>query len=220
MKILFSNLLNMHHQISLFPLQDIETDFSADDWETPDDIASSMAALIKTSDRRVLEPAAGSGQIAQFLPPGSRACEIKPHRVALGRQKAPHCHWLQADFFSLNLESPPLSDIEQLSQGYDLIITNPPFSQCIQFLKLGLKLLNTNNPDARLLYLLPVDFCSSVERGQAWKALECHIHHEYRILNRVAYIRDGKAHKGRQIYDAVFDIRPGNQTGAISFLLT
>ena len=79
-------------------------------------------------------------------------------------------------------------------------------------------LLNRNNPDARLLYLLPVDFCSSVERGQAFQALDCHIYHEYRILNRVAYIRDGKAYKGRQIYDAVFDIRPGNQTGAISFL--
>lgn len=219
----------MHHQISLFPLQDIETDFSADDWETPDDVASSIAALVKTSDgreanrlrhRRVLEPAAGSGQIAQFLPTDSKACEIKPYRVSLGRQKAPHCHWIQADFFSLNLESPLLSDIEQLSQGYDLIITNPPFSQCIQFLQQGLKLLNKNNPQARLLYLLPVDFCSSVERGQALRALDCHIYHEYRILNRVAYLRDGKAYKGRQIYDAVFDIRPGNQTGAISFLST
>lgn len=155
----------MHHQISLFPLQNLETDFSADDWETPSDVASSMAALVKTSDRRVLEPAAGSGQIAQFLPPGSLCCEIKPHRVALGKHIAPQCHWLQADFFSLNLESLPLSDIEQLSQGYDLIITNPPFSHCIEFLQQGLKLLNRNNLQVRLLYLLPVDFCSSVERG-------------------------------------------------------
>lgn len=220
MKILFSHLLNMHHQISLFPLQDIEADFSADDWETPDDVASSMAALVKTSDLRVLEPSAGSGQIAQFLPTGSLCCEIKPQRVALGKQKAPHCHWIKSNFFELDLESPLFSNPEQASQGYDLIITNPPFSHCIDFLQLGLKLLNRNNPDARLLYLLPVDFCSSVERGQAFQALDCHIYHEYRILNRVAYLRDGKAYKGRQIYDAVFDIRPGNQSGAISFLST
>lgn len=220
MKILFANLLNMNHQISLFPLKNLEADFTADDWETPDDVASSMAALILSSDRRVLEPAAGSGQIAQFLPAGTFCCEIKPYRVSLGRQKAPHCHWIQSDFFSLDLESPLLTDIKQLTQGYDLIITNPPFSHCIDFLQLGLKLLNRNNPDARLLYLLPIDFCSSMERGQAFQALDCHIHHEYRILNRVAYIRDGKAYKGRQIYDAVFDIRPGNQTGAISFLST
>lgn len=210
----------MNHQISLFPLQNLETDFTADDWETPGDIAKAMAALIKTSERRVLEPAAGTGRIAQFLPSGTFCCEIKPYRVALGKQKAHLCHWLQSDFFSLNLESPLLSDIEQLGQGYDLIITNPPFSQCIQFLQQGLKLLNRNNPDTRLLYLLPVDFCSSVERGQAFQALECHIYHEYRILNRVAYLRDGKAYKGRQIYDAVFDIRPGTQSGAISFLST
>ena len=218
MKILFSHLLNMHHQISLFPLQDIETDFSADDWETPDDIASSMAALVKTSDHRVLEPSAGSGQIAQFLPIGTFCCEIKPYRVSLGRRKAPHCHWIQSDFFELDLESLLFSNPDQASQGYDLIITNPPFSHCIYFLQQGLKLLNRNNPQSRLLYLLPVDFCSSVERGQAFQALDCHIYHEYRILNRVAYLRDGKAYKGRQIYDAVFDIRPGTQSGAISFL--
>lgn len=41
----------MNHQISLFPLQNLETDFTADDWQTPDDIAKAMAVLIKTSDR-------------------------------------------------------------------------------------------------------------------------------------------------------------------------
>lgn len=210
----------MHDQISLFPLQNIETDFTADDWETPNDVASSMAALVKTSDLRVFEPAAGFRQIAQFLPPGIFCCEIKPYRVSLGRRKAPNCHWIQSDFLKLDLESLLFSNPDQANQGYDLIITNPPFSQCIEFLQQGLKLLNRNNPHARLLYLLPVDFCSSVERGQAFQALDCHIYHESRILNRVAYLRDGKAYEGRQIYDAVFDIRPGNQSGAISFLST
>lgn len=218
MKILFANLLKMYHQISLFPLQNLEADFTSDDWETPDDIASSMAALIKTSERLVLEPAAGSGQIAQYLPPLSFCCEIKPYRVSLGRQKAPQCQWTQSDFFSLDPEISLLSDPDKSRHGCDLVITNPPFSRCIDFIQHGLKLLNRNNPDARLLYLLPVDFCSSVERGQAFQALECHIHHEYRILNRVAYLRDGKAYKGRQIYDAVFDIRPGTRSGAVSFL--
>lgn len=210
----------MHHQISLFPLPSLEADFTSDDWETPDDVASSMAALILKSERRVLEPAAGTGQIAQFLPSGTFCCELKPHRVALGKQNAPQCHWTQSNFFSLDLAIPLLNDIEQSKHGYDLIITNPPFSQCIDFIQHGLKLLNRDNPDARLLYLLPVDFCSSVERGQAFQTLECHIHHEYRILNRVAYLRDGKAYKGRQIYDAVYDIRPGTQHGAVSFLST
>lgn len=40
-------------QISLFPLLDYEADFTPDYWETP-------------CDRTIMEPAAGTGQIAQF----------------------------------------------------------------------------------------------------------------------------------------------------------
>ena len=245
----------MNHQISLFPLPEFEADFTSDDWETPDDIAQKMASLIQPLDRRILEPAAGTGQIAKFLPRNTFCCEIKSSRVQIGREKAPHCHWVQYDFLTLALG---LSVLEQLGspwQGCDLLVTNPPFSRCISFIEQGLKLLNRDNPKARLLYLLPredlltkqdsplqhrlfaqltnhskravlfcqgklepIDFCSSVERGLAFLSLDCHVHHEHRILNRVAYIRDGKAFKGRQIYDAVFDIRPGKQAGAVSFL--
>ncbi len=169
-----------------------------------------MASLIQFDDHRILEPANGSGRVAKHLPPGSFCCEIKPSRVELGIKNAPHCHWLGGDFM--------IYPFEQLSSKWDLIITNPPFSQCIQFIERGLELLDLENPDARLLYLLPIDFCSSVERGKAFQSLDCHIHHEYRIMNRVAYIRDGQAVKGRQLYDCVFDIRPTRLTGAVSFL--
>jgi len=169
-----------------------------------------MASLIQFDDHRILEPANGSGRVAKHLPPGSFCCEIKPSRGELGIKYAPHCHWLGGDFM--------IYPFEQLSSKWDLIITNPPFSQCIQFIERGLELLDLENPDARLLYLLPIDFCSSVERGKAFQSLDCHIHHEYRIMNRVAYIRDGQAVKGRQLYDCVFDIRPTRLTGAVSFL--
>jgi hypothetical protein len=200
----------MNHQISLFPLPGFEADFTPDDWETPDDIAQRMASLIQPDDRRILESAAGRGRLAKYLPSGSFCCEIKPLRVESGRFNAPHCHWLGGDFM--------IYPFEQLLNKWDLIITNPPFSQCVQFIERGLELLDRENPSARLLYLLPVDFCSSVERGRAFQKLDCHIHHEYRILNRVAYIRDGKPVKGRQIYDGVFDIRPTQLIGAVSFL--
>jgi hypothetical protein len=208
----------MFQQTSLFPLPDYEPDFTPDCWETPDHIAQRMASLVLPSDRRIMEPAAGTGQIAQYLPPGSFCCEIKPNRVQRLRLKAPHCQPIQADFLSLERGMPPLSEFEGLHQGFDVIVTNPPFSLAIEFIEQGLRLLNTGNPSARLLYLLPIDFCSSVERGKAFQALECHIHHEYRILNRVAYMRDGKPQKGRQIYDAVFDIRQCILAGAVSFL--
>ena len=208
----------MAHEISLFPLGDYEADFTSDDWETPDEVAERMAALIQPSDRRILEPAAGTGCLAKFLPPGTFCCEIKHHRVEVGRRKAPHCHWKHYDFFDLALGLTLLNELGESWQGCDVIITNPPFSKCIEFIEQGLKLLNRNNPNARLLYLLPINFCCSIKRGKAFQSLDCHIHHEHRIMNRVAYIRDGRPVKRRQIYDAVFSIKPGRNLGAVSFL--
>lgn len=208
----------MQQEISLFPLADFEAGFTADDWETPDDVACRMAGLVRPSDLRILEPAAGSGQIAKYLPSGSFCCEIKSNRVALGQKKAPQCHWKQYDFFTLAIELIRLNEKNEARYGCDVIITNPPFSKAIEFIEQGLTLLNRDNSNARLLYLLPIDFCSSIKRGMAFKALDCHVYHEYRIMNRIAYIRGGKSVKGRQIYDAVFDIRPGRKPGAISFL--
>ena len=53
-------------------------------------------------------------------------------------------------------------------------------------------------------------FSCSIKRGTTLQALDCHVHHVYWILNRIAYIRNGIPHKGRQCYDAVFDLRLGN----------
>ena len=76
----------------------------------------------------------------------------------------------------------------------------------------------SDNSNARLLYLLLVDFGCSIKRGTALQALDCHVHHVYWILDRIAYIRNGIPHKGRQCYDAVFDLRPSKYTGAVSYL--
>lgn len=205
-------------QISLFPLLDYEADFTPDCWETPDEIAQRIATLVLPSDRRIMEPAAGTGQIAQYLPDGSFCCEIKPNRLQSLKLKAPHCHAIQADFLSLRLDIPLLNEFDCDYQGFDLIVTNPPFSLAIEFLTQGLRLLNKDNPQARLLYLLPIDFGCSIKRGTALATLECHIHHVYWIRDRIAYIRDGIPIKGRQCYDGVFEIRPSKQTGAISYL--
>ena len=208
----------MHEQISLFPLSKFQADFTPDCWETPSVVAQKMAALITRSDRRVMEPAAGTGQIAQYLPTGSFCCEIKPNRLQSLKRIASHCHAIQADFLCLGQDTPPLSEFNQLNQGFDVIITNPPFSLAIKFIEQGLKLLDNSNPNARLLYLLPVDFGCSIKRGTALQALDCHVHHVYWILDRIAYIREGIPIKGRQCYDAVFDLRPGKYTGAVSYL--
>lgn len=72
----------MHqHQISLFELPNYETDFTPNCWETPDSVAQRITATINSSDCHIIEPAAGTGQIAQFLPPSSLCCEIEPLRI-------------------------------------------------------------------------------------------------------------------------------------------
>lgn len=208
-----------HQQLCLFELPEFEREFTPDCWETPDDIACAMSKLILPSDRFVCEPAAGTAQIARLLPPGSFCCEIKPQRVKIGKQRACHCHWLNTDFLSLELGNPPLSNFEGLEPGFDLFLSNPPFSLALPFIEQGLRLLNKGNPNARLLYLLPIDFASSIKRGLALQSLDCHLHHLHLIINRVAYIREGIAWRKRQIYDAVFDIRPNQkESAAISFL--
>ncbi len=114
-------------------------DFTPDCWETPLLVAQKMAALITKSDHRVMEPAVGTGQIAQYLLSGSFCCEIKPNRLQHLKLKASHCHAIQADFLCLGRDTPPLSEFSQLKQGFDVVITNPAFSLAIKFIEQGLK---------------------------------------------------------------------------------
>jgi hypothetical protein len=183
-----------------------EHTFTTDDWETPDSVARLMASLVQDSDCHILEPAAGRGNIAKHLPTNTKCLEVKMNRLLDGMNNAPQCVWSGYDF--LAAEQAP----------YDLIITNPPFSLGIAFIARGLSLLNRDNPEARLLYLLPCDFFHAVGRNRAFQGMDAHIYHTYQIVNRVAYIREGEQVKGRQVYDSIFDIRLGKKPGAVTFL--
>ncbi len=122
--------------------------------------------------------------------------------------------------------------------GCDLIITNPPFSLCIEAVAKSLRLLN-NSPNSRLLFLMPLDWNCSQGRAKAWEFLDAHIRHIYPIADRVDYLKEGipmsKCQKiiqgvpqfknrkpvmnsGRQCYDAVFDIRLGKQNSASTLI--
>ena len=187
-------------------------DWNPDDWETPDCLAQKMASLVLPTDRRILEPAAGTGQIAKYLPRSPSpyidtiCMEINEARWNKGRMSGQE--WYHADF---------LNEAEYWSD-FSLIITNPPFSLASDFIARGLQILDRSYEYARLLYLLPADFFQSVGRNQAFRQLDAHIHHTYQIVNRVAYLKNGVVVKGRQVYDAVFDIRPGKQDAAVTFL--
>lgn len=187
---------------------DIETFDSRDDYETPGWLALRMARMILPTDRRILEPAAGTGQIAQHLPIDRHVdCfEIKPNRVDLGLHRAPACQWHRADWL----------ETKHVGRTYDLIITNPPWSLGCRFLNLALSLLDSNNPEARVLLLLPGDYFQCQSRARELVRSRARISHRHEIVGRVGYLRDGQPVRGRQIYDAIYDLRPGPGPRAVS----
>lgn len=192
-------------QLTLFN-SGIDGDWAEDNWQTPDYVAQLMGGLVLPTDIKVGEPGAGMGQISRYLPQGTICIEKNPSRFVVGRDRAPHCCWLVGDYFEEDLPK------------FDLIIGNVPFSNCLQFIERSLNLLNRANSEARILFLMPIDFNCGLAKGDFWKRLGCRIHHEYRLQGRVHYLgENGVPQKKRQVYDAVFDIRPvGNS--AVSFL--
>jgi len=217
------------NQLALFQEQVTTGDFTNDDYETPDWLAVAMSRLVLPTDKQILEPFAGSGQIAKYLPSDRsiECAEIKYSRFLQGKEKAKSATWVNGCFFN---------DVSNTC--FDLIITNPPFSLCVEAVAKSLELLN-DSPNSRLLFLMPLDWNCSQARSKAWDALDAHIRHIYPIADRVDYLKEGipmsKCQKiiqgvpqfkngkpvmnsGRQCYDAVFDIRLGKQNSASTLI--
>lgn len=206
--------------------------FTNDDYETPDWLAKAMCSLVLPTDKYILEPFAGTGQIVKHLPCDRiiDVVEMKRYRYMQVIQLKNHCFTYHGSFFEF-----------QHGGNYDLIITNPPFSLCMEAINYSLEFLNPDNPDARLLFLIPLDTFSSQGRSGKLKGMDAHIHHTHLIPQRIDYLKDGVSMKecqkikdgvpqfdrngkpimnsGRQCYDAVFDIRPGKINPSTTFLI-
>jgi hypothetical protein len=199
-------------QQSLFG--EVTEELKGDNRQTPNEIASLMAKLVKPTDRYILCPAAGTGQIVKFLPQERMiiCCEINSDRANTGKINTERtCVWINNDFFNIDFRN-----------RFDLIIENPPFSRGLDFLERSLELLNRDNPESRICFLLPGDYFYGKQRRLKLQSLNCHIHHIYPTGlgdGRIAYLDAcGKPEKGRQVYDVVFDIRLGKKRSAITYL--
>ena len=219
-------------QLTLFDTQQVSEDFTSDDYGTPDHIAKAIAGLILPTDGTILEPFAGTGQIAKYIPGGRYlVCnEIKSSRCKQGAKKVKANFWLNEDFFADAF----------VEDCFDLIVSNPPFSLCLEAIARSLTLLNSNNPNSRILFLMPLDWNCSKARAEQFNNLDAHIHHVYRIPERIDYLMNGipcsrtqkvkdgvpvfkpsgkpEMMSGRQCYDAVFDIRPGKTEASTTYL--
>lgn len=202
---------------------------SGDDWETPDSIARAMANLLLPSDKRVLEPSAGTGQIVKFLPSGISQDStdkvvwcLEPNPKRFQELRKISFSPFHEKNGSVRFPISTLDFFEDLNvfprHKFDLLITNPPFSKIKTFVQHGLTLLSPENPTARLLYLLPIDWMSLKSVSEWWKDTDAHIHHVYAVEGRIAYLKNGVPISGRRRNDAIFDIRPGRDGAAISYL--
>lgn len=179
-----------------------------DNYDTPLPIATKIAALAKDLGSDMLEPAAGVGNIARYLPSGTLCLEIDDLRGRQGWASAKHCSWQWLNFLELD----PIPE-------FDVVVTNPPFSKMMDYIEHGLKFLK---PTGALVYLLPMSWRASRGRSERWLTLDAHIEREYVLSGRVDYDYNGtpmskqlnakgKRNSGRQETDAVYIIRPWRQ---------
>jgi len=190
----------------------VDEDFTSEDYETPPVVAAGIARLARYSEKRILEPSAGRGSIVRELARRHKAevtaIELKPNRVNDGRVLAPDANWICGDFLNGGILPP--------DSKFDLIVTNPPFSWGIEFIERSLALLKDER--SRLLFLLPGDYFASQERNDRFESLNCCISYRWRIRGRVDYLKEGILQTGRQIYDSVYEIRPGKNRATESVL--
>jgi 16S rRNA A1518/A1519 N6-dimethyltransferase RsmA/KsgA/DIM1 with predicted DNA glycosylase/AP lyase activity len=205
------------------------------DYETPTNVAKAMVELIKPTDQFILEPCAGTGQIASLIckreKPWHLSCfEINPYRFEK----------LESTVSPSEIGVLACGDFLQATESkvFDLVITNPPFDYGMEFIEKGLSVLR-DAPNSRLLYLLPVDYLLSQKRAKQFQEMNAHVSAIYAIPGRVDYLKDGvpmsltqqikngipqfKGKRplmmpGRQCSDAVFEIKKGKGNNFFGYL--
>lgn len=198
------NFLAAKTTFNLIPVLDQE--WSNDDWETPDRVARQIATLIKPDDLFVIEPSAGTGQIAQYLPAGSVCIEMSQYRCSFGAENLPQHYWVLRDFLATTPDDFQSNDwdVYSIYGEPDLVIGNPPFSLWAEFLLHALSLVRSGG---RVIFVGP---CDQFHKPTLWKKLKAWDNRirvdAHPIVGRVAYLKDGTPQTGRQIYDSIFEV--------------
>lgn len=187
-------------------------------WETPDWLATAIANLIEDDEFKILEPCAGSGQIVKaILETCNRDCNLVDilaieiiEKRAKKLSRFDSVRYSNCDFFESNF-----CDSNGNQARWDLVVTNPPFDGGLDILEKSLTLLNSTG---RCLFLLPIAYFQSQERGNRFLGMDAHIFKIHPVVGRVAYLKNGIAESGRQCEDAIFDIRVGKSGGCMEFI--
>ena len=124
-----------------------------DDYQTPIGVVSPLLALIDWPRvRSFLEPCAGQGRIIRAAGLAAAVTETFHGSLATARS----WKWCEIEH--------GVDYLETKCEPVDLIITNPPFTLALEFLRKSLE------EAATVCYLLPLGFLSSTERRDFWRA--------------------------------------------------
>jgi hypothetical protein len=163
--------------------------FDRNSYETPPKEAALMTKLVLPTDKTILEPFGGTGQLIKPLSELNLSLDV--NEISLSRFDKLVKKYSHIKTISFNCEDFFSPSNFYLEYKYDLIITNPPFDTAIKGIKHSLTLLN-DKPESRLLFLLPLPFFSSQKRSKEFKELDCHIAAIHMIPWRIDYLKDGK----------------------------
>jgi hypothetical protein len=130
-------------------------------YPTPETLARIAVELADIGDADlVLEPSAGQGGLADFLPKGRTTCiEIAPLNCAVLKSKGHNV--IEGDFIVW-------ADLKPYETCFDVVVMNPPFSEGRA--KLHTEYASTKvNPGGRLVSILPASFKGKNLLGSTWE---------------------------------------------------
>jgi hypothetical protein len=135
-----------------------------DFYETPAWVTRALVPKLKPlrSRARILEPAAGAGAITGVVrkwAPDSTIYAVDIDGERLTKAEA-----------NVRIES---SFLDYRASGFDLAITNPPFSLALEFIEHALGFVHTGGEVAMLLRL---NFLGSKKRAPFWKSHPCDVY--------------------------------------------
>jgi SAM-dependent methyltransferase len=172
-------------------------------WETPTHIAKAMAMILNEDEALILEPCAGTGQIARAIADirDLAGCDCELMAIEILKERSEKLE--DNRYFSIDAD---FIDFDFGDQRFDAVVTNPPFDIGLDILEKSLLLLKSGG---RCLFLLPIAYFQTQERAKKFATFNAHIHGIYPIVGRVAYLKNGIPETGRQCDDAIFDVRLG-----------
>lgn len=163
--------------------------FNPDNYESPDVVGFYLSQKYPAFEKRVLEPTAGTGQLAKFYNKPDTICfEIDHDRMIKGREVADQCTWYNQDFLKAQFYT---------DERYDLIIANPPYGDDpnrhdrtlpIAFID---KCLDLVTPIGDVIFLLESDYFKSKRRYPLLTEKGIYLDSVTDLVGRLRFLKNG-----------------------------